>query len=73
MALGVLCFLIGSICLKKEGYSVLKQYRQGTWKAAAVKKKKKHYKPFFILAILCFAATLVLSILRLLDGMTIPL
>ena len=51
LALGVLCFLIGSICLKKE----------------------KHYKTFFISAILCFAATLVLSILRLLDGMTIPL
>ena len=51
LALGVLCFLIGSICLKKE----------------------KHYKTFFILAILCFAVTLVLSILRLLDGMTIPL
>ena len=36
---GFVGYPLTSICLKKEGYSVLKQYRQGTWKAAAVKAK----------------------------------
>ena len=36
---GFVGYPLTSICLKKEGYSVLKQYRQGTWKAAAVKEK----------------------------------
>lgn len=46
---GFVGYPLTSICLKKEGYSVLKQYREGNWKAAAVTVKaadtdsKKNY------------------------------
>lgn len=46
---GFVGYPLTSICLKKEGYSVLKQYRDGNWKAAAVTVKaadtdsKKNY------------------------------
>lgn len=36
---GFVGYPLTSICLKKEGYSVLKQYREGTWKATAATVK----------------------------------
>ena len=35
---GFVGYPLTSICLKKEGYSVLNQYRKGTWQTAAVQK-----------------------------------